>query len=135
MGAYSTLGLLLSKQPDREAEAEQAYQQAIAEGIIEAYFNLGDLLARQPGREAEAEQALRATIEARNSKRMALIPLTEVEQAYRDAIQAGIKVAVLGLGLLLVQQSTRKLEGCEVLHRAEAIGIEGAAEALREFCT
>ena len=93
---YYHLGLLLSKQPGREAEAEQAYRKAIDLGDEGTYLNLGNLLAEQLGREAEAEQAYQKAIEAGAVRAHFLLGLllskqpgreADTEQAYRDAIE------------------------------------------------
>ncbi|HXF85477.1 MAG TPA: tetratricopeptide repeat protein [Anaerolineales bacterium] len=61
--AYYNLGNLLSDQPERYAEAEDAYRQAIAKdpNFAQAYSNLGILL-RKLGRYAEAEDVYRQAI-------------------------------------------------------------------------
>jgi hypothetical protein len=50
----SDRGVRLAAQPGREAEAEQAFRDAIAAGDGRANYNLGVLLAAQPCREVDA---------------------------------------------------------------------------------
>lgn len=53
------LGLVLAKQPGREAEAEAAFSRGAEAGDTGAWYELGWLMAEQPGREEEAEGAYR----------------------------------------------------------------------------
>jgi tetratricopeptide (TPR) repeat protein len=135
------LGIVLGEQPGREAEALQAYRDAIAAGNTRPLNNLGNLLAKQGGREAEAEaeQAYRDAIAAGDSK--ALFNLgnllakqggrqAEAEQAYRDAIAAGEIKALFNLGHLLAKQGGREVEAEQLYRDAIAAGITRAPNNL-----
>jgi len=121
MSAYSTLGSILSDQPEREEEAEDAYRASINAGYESpAYHNLANLLAEQSGREKEAEAAYHAAI-AIGDGFSAYVNLgnllakqagreKEAEDAYRSAIdlRSFRFFAYYNLGILLARLPNRK---------------------------
>ena len=125
--SYYELGTYLSRQPGREAEAEQTFRDAIKAGGYSgsAYAGLGQLLAKQPGREAEAEQTFRDAISAGGKdlgnhglgRLLAKQPgrEAEAEQTFRDAISAGFGFAYYDLVDLLVDQPGREQEAERVI--------------------
>ena len=62
--AYGNLGLLLSDQPPRWVEAEDALRRPLREGWYILGVFLAELLVQQPGREREAEQVVRECLDA-----------------------------------------------------------------------
>src|SRR5271166_119612 len=147
--AYEWLGYLAEQQAGREAEAESAYRKAVAAGIADAGMRLGYLLAKQPGREKDAEGVFWGSIE--RGDRRAWEPLLPLllkravvegdqsldggqEHAIRTEIDAGNAYAGFVLGAFLALQPERSPEGCELVRRAAAAGVELAADFLKEVC-
>lgn len=134
MLARNNLCILLSDQPGREQEAEQACRDAIAAGIPIAYHNLGNLLAKQPGREQEAEQAYRDAISRGYYPAYSGLGnlLTdagrneEAEQAYRAGVAAGFVLAHANLGQLLRRQPGRVSDAEQAFRMAAEQGFTEA---------
>ena len=109
--AWISLGNLLYSQRGREQEAEDAYRAAIAAGYPGGWLGIGNLLARERGGKRAAEQVYREAlasgwIEARDAGMLwrnlghLLVSewrLTEAEEAYRNAIEAGEDSAWFGM--------------------------------------
>jgi Flp pilus assembly protein TadD len=140
-GGYAFLGHLLARQPGREAEAERAYQDAIAKGHVEAFGQLGYLLAIQ-GREPEAEQAWRKAIETgdwRHYENLMILlahqpeGTAKVERLLDDAIAAGVEGARKELGRFLWGQLGREHDAEHAFRQAFEEGDAEAAAYLGSF--
>ena len=123
--AHYNLGLLLSKDPARRADAEAAYREAIRLDPTDAaaHNNLGWLLAKDPARRAEAEAAYQEAIRLDPSYAKAYNNLgwllakdptrrAEAEAAYKEAIRLDPNLAMAhnNLGNLLAADPARRAE-------------------------
>ena len=145
MGRASyTLAALLQSQPGREADAEQAYRDSIQAGMPGVQLHLARLLVRLPGREADAERAYLQAMDEGEAEAWIELPERlalqdgreqDAEAIYREAIRLGLVAANLGLGRLLTGQPGREAEARAALLAAEAEGIAGAAEALKDLAS
>jgi tetratricopeptide (TPR) repeat protein len=142
--AILSLADMILVRPERQGEAEELINRAVAAEVPSAYYVLGKLLARQPGREREAEAALAAETHP-SLKSLALFELAhllegipgredDVEEALRSS---GSPAASMELAAILLREPGRHDEAIALLRRAAEVGYHGAwnnlTVVLKEF--
>jgi tetratricopeptide (TPR) repeat protein len=128
------LGDLLTRDPNRIAEAKQAYRAAIELGSVEALVNLGAILARE-GSQQEAEELFKRAVDSGSSAGYTNLAVLfakeparakEAEALFREAIRGADPVAPLLYGHFLARQRGRESEAEQVFRSALHAGIKGA---------
>ncbi len=139
---FDCLGEILAGQTGREAEAEKAFESAIAAGHDYARRHLALFLTNKPGREADAERVFREAVAIGDSEAggyLGQILLRrpggekEAERLFRDAIAHKLERANFYLGISLAQQEGRSPEAEDAFRKAIAIGVAEANETLGDL--